>query len=48
MVLIVEKLTEYVLEGLSFEAICEKIREYTKKTGLLFIIGLLILLTEKQ
>ena len=38
MVLIVEKLKEYVLEGLSFEAICEKIREYTKKTGLLFML----------
>ena len=38
MALIIEKLTEYILEGFCYEDICEKIRAYTKKTGLLFML----------
>lgn len=36
--LIAEKLEELILEGLSFEEICEKITEYTKSTALLFML----------
>ena len=38
MALIIEKLTEYILEGLDFDDICEKIQAYTKQTGLLFML----------
>ncbi len=38
MVLIIEKLKEYILEGLPYEDICEKIQGYTKQTGLLFML----------
>ena len=38
MVLILEKLKEYISDGLTFDDICEKIQAYTKKTGLLFIL----------
>ena len=38
MVLIIEKLKEYILEGLSFEDICTKIQLYKKNTGLLFML----------
>jgi DegV family protein with EDD domain len=36
--LIAEKLEELILEGLSFEEICEKITEYLKSTALLFML----------
>ncbi len=36
--LIAEKLEELILEGFSFEEICEKITEYTKSTALLFML----------
>ena len=38
MALIVEKLKEYILDGMDYEEICEKIQAYTKKTGLLFML----------
>ena len=38
MALIIEKLTDYILDGLSYEEICEKIQAYTKRTGLLFML----------
>jgi DegV family protein with EDD domain len=38
MLLIIEKRTEYILEGCSFDEICEKIQAYMKKTGLLFML----------
>ena len=38
MVLIIEKLKEYILDGLSYEDICEKIQVYVKHTGLLFML----------
>ncbi len=38
MALIIEKLTEYILDGLGFDEICEKIRAYTRQTGLLFML----------
>lgn len=38
MALIIEKLTEYILDGLEFEEICERIQTYQKQTGLLFIL----------
>ena len=38
MALIIEKLTEYILDGLEFKEICEKIQAYQKQTGLLFIL----------
>ena len=37
--LIIEKLKEYLLLGLSFEEISKRIKEYQKKTGLLFMLG---------
>ena len=36
--LIVEKLEEYIGQGLPFEQICEKIAAYQKRTGLLFML----------
>lgn len=36
--LLVEKIRELILEGLSFESVCEKITEYQKRTKLLFIL----------
>jgi len=38
MMLIAEKVQEMVESGLSYEEICEKIKEYQKKTGLLFML----------
>jgi DegV family protein with EDD domain len=38
MVLIIEKLKEYILSGLSYEEICKNIQDYTKQTGLLFML----------
>lgn len=38
MVLIIEKLKEYMLAGLSYEEICKNIQAYTKQTGLLFML----------
>ena len=38
MELIAEKLQEWIAEDLSFEAICEKVKEYQKSTGLLFML----------
>lgn len=38
MKLIIEKLSELILQGLCFEDICDKIEGYTKKTGLLFVL----------
>ena len=38
MVLILEKLREYVLEGMDYENICKNIQSYTKHTGLLFML----------
>ena len=38
MWLIIERLEEYISEGLAFEEICQKITDYQKTTGLLFIL----------
>ena len=38
MWLIIEKLEDYISEGLAFEEICQKITDYQKTTGLLFIL----------
>lgn len=38
MRLIVEKIAEYISDGLDYEAICEQIDAYTNKTGLLFML----------
>lgn len=38
LVLIIEKLEEYIAIGLPFDAICEKIELYKKQTGLVFIL----------
>lgn len=38
MLLIAEKVQELIEEGLSFEEICEKIKEYQQHTGLLFML----------
>lgn len=38
LVLIVEKLEEYIAEGKPFCEICEKIRQYQQKTGLTFML----------
>ncbi len=38
MVLLLEKLQELILSGLDFDAICQEIKAYQKKTGLLFIL----------
>ncbi len=36
--LIIEKLQDYIREGLAFEEICTKIKEYQNHTGLLFML----------
>lgn len=38
MRLIVEKIAEYISDGLDYEEICEQIDAYTNKTGLLFML----------
>ncbi len=38
LVLIIEKLEEFIGANLPYEIICEKIQEYTQKTGLLFVL----------
>lgn len=38
MLLIIEKLKELILSGMSYEDICQKIQSYTKQTGLLFML----------
>ncbi|MBR6572437.1 MAG: DegV family protein [Clostridia bacterium] len=38
LVLIIEKLEEYIEQNLSFEEICEKIEAYKQNTGLVFIL----------
>lgn len=38
LVLILEKLEEYVRQALSYEEICSRIQAYTQKTGLLFML----------
>ena len=38
LILIVEKLQELIAEGLPYEEICTEIQEYTRKTGLLFML----------
>lgn len=38
LVLIIEKLEEYIGQGMAYEDICRKIREYQQKTGLLFML----------
>lgn len=38
LVLIIEKLQEYISQNLAFDEICEKIEEYKKNTGLVFIL----------
>lgn len=38
MKLIIERLAQYISEGIEFDAIAEKISEYTKSTGLLFML----------
>ena len=35
--MIIEKLVEFVKKGLPYSEICDKIREYSKKTGLIFM-----------
>lgn len=38
LVLIVEKLEEYIKQGMAYEDICKAIKEYTKRTGLMFVL----------
>lgn len=38
LVLIIEKLEEYIHQGLAYEEICEKIEAYKNQTGLVFIL----------
>ncbi len=38
MGLMIDKLSELILEKKSFETVCEEINQYTKKTGLLFML----------
>ena len=38
MALIIDKIQELAVEGLDFDDVCEKITEYSKTTGLLFIL----------
>ena len=38
LVLIIEKLEEYIGQGMPYEEICQKIQAYTKKTGLVFML----------
>lgn len=39
LVLLVEKLEEYVAQGLSYAQICERIAEYQQQTGLVFMLA---------
>ena len=39
LVLTLEKLEEYLAEGLAYEEICEKIKSYQKNTGLVFMLA---------
>ena len=36
--LVIEKLEEYIESGMTYEAICDKITQYLKKTGLVFML----------
>lgn len=38
MTLVIEKLEEYIENGISYEDICEKIMQYINKTGLVFML----------
>lgn len=38
LVLIVEKLEEHIKQGMAYEDICKAIKEYTKRTGLMFVL----------
>ncbi len=38
MVLFIEKIKELVLEGLEFEDICDKLNDYSSRTGLIFML----------
>jgi len=38
MELIAEKILEWIAEGLSFESICEKVKDYQQHTGLMFML----------
>ena len=38
MVLLIEKISEYFLSGMEYDEICEKIMEYSKQTGLVFML----------
>ena len=38
LVLIIEKLEEYIAQGLSYEEICQRIKDYKGKTGLVFML----------
>lgn len=38
LVLIIEKLEEYILQDLSYEQICERIKAYKQQTGLIFVL----------
>lgn len=38
IVLVIEKMKEYIEKGLAFEEICERIHNYMKKTGLMFML----------
>ncbi len=40
--ILVEKLEELILSGMSFDDICKEIKEYQKKTGLFFVLESLI------
>ena len=42
MYLIIEKLTEFIKEGLDFETVCQKLVEYQNSTGLIFILQSMI------
>ena len=39
LVLLIEKLEEYIRQGLSYEKICEKIEAYKQQTGLVFMLA---------
>ena len=38
LILIIEKLQELIDQGVAYEEICDQIQEYTRKTGLLFML----------
>ena len=38
MVLFIEKIKELVLKGLEFDEVCDKLNEYSGKTGLIFML----------